>query len=75
MYKELKKKIENEKDYLKVKYEIIDNLDNLDNKQKKEIYKTYKKQYGKVELWYLLRSIYGITYKKQQGRVVSIFNY
>ena len=42
MYKELKKKIENEKDYLKVKYEIIDNLDNLDNKQKKEIYKTYK---------------------------------
>ena len=65
MFRQLKQKIENNKNYLKVKYEIIDNLDNLDKKQKQEIYKTYKKQYGKVELWYLLRSIYSITYKKQ----------
>ena len=65
MFRQIRQELDKENDYLDIKYLIIDNIDKLDNKQKKEIYKTYKKQYGKVELWYLLRSIYGITYKKQ----------
>lgn len=64
MFRQLKNEIKNNNNYLEVKFTIIDNIDKLNNKQKKEIYKTYKKQYGKVELWYLLRSVHSITYKK-----------
>jgi hypothetical protein len=66
-YRQLRQLIDKSSNYLKCKWEIVDNIDNLSNKEKQKIYKYYKKKFGGNELWFLLRSIYNFI--KCQDRV------
>lgn len=63
MYMKIIDKMDTVKETYNIKYDIIDNIDKFTKAEKKKIYHKYKKQYGKLELWLLLRSIYSITYK------------
>jgi len=63
MYMKIIDKMDTVKETYNIKYDIIDNIDKFTEAEKKKIYNKYKKQFGKLELWLLLRSIYSITYK------------
>ncbi len=68
MTKKLLKKIEMERDYLNVKFEIIDNINSLSSRQREKIFHLYWKKYWNKELWNLLRSIFSFKKKKNVKR-------
>ncbi len=66
-FRQLRQKIDNVDNYLKVKFDIVDNFDKLDKKEKQKIICKYGKKFGKAEKWWLCRAIFSPIVKNNRA--------
>jgi len=58
MFRQIRQQIDNEENYINVKYNIIDNVNNISKKDLSILFKLYWKKYWNFEKKQLIRHIY-----------------